>query len=562
MKKPRSSTKLKTHRQDTDKSLATEREKTDVALTEVRGDIELSTDKVVEQERIKDDQIKTTSRIKTDHSRDIEQRKTLMHAQEAEVKNEMKKSDERLRQERIEADCILELERARADAVVSKERELINRNLEKERDKTDHTLHVERTRTDVEAEQISNQVSELESKVNERTKDLEVAKLAAESANHLKSEFLANMSHEIRTPLAAVLGFSELIIDPSLSVRDKTKFITAIKRNGELLSSIINDILDLSKVEVGKMEIERREVAVRDVVSDISTLLRLKASEKGITFNISCEKNVPKIIKTDHLRLKQILVNLVGNAIKFTERGSVDVIIKFAQKNEESGELIFVIKDTGIGIKSDQLGKLFKVFSQTDSTMKRRFAGTGLGLALSKHLANLLGGDVVLAASTPNGSTFTATVDAGPALKTSISEKSKATMPQFSPAKEAEVRLDGVKVLVVEDSLDNQILVGWFLKMVGAKVDTAENGELAMEKVRHKRYDVVLMDIQMPVMDGYETTAELRKEGYNMPIIALTAYAREEERERCLSSGFTDHISKPINRKTLINSIAHLGAHS
>ena len=195
--------------------------------------------------------------------------------------------------------------------------------------------------------------------------------------------------------------------------------------------------------------------------------------------------------------------------------------------------------------------------------MTRKFAGTGLGLALAKHLAKLLGGDVVLTESTPlEGSTFTATIDSGPTPKTSIYEKSKMPSPQLLTPNDPEFRLDGLEVLVVDDSPDNQVLVSWFLKMVGAKVDTAVNGAIALEKVRHKNYDVVLMDIQMPVMDGYEAAAELRKVGYKRPIIALTAYARQEERERCLSSGFNDHISKPINRKALINSIAYFRSHA
>ena len=413
-----------------------------------------------------------------------------------------------------------------------------------------------------ERKKIANKLSrlneELETRVKERTEELEKAKLAADAANQTKSAFLANMSHEIRTPLGVVLGFSELLVNPEVSISDKANFIEAIKRNGELLSQIINDILDLSRVEAGKLEIERRETAVNEILADIS-LLNLKASEKGIKLSISYEKNVPKIIQTDPLRLKQILMNVIGNAIKFTERGSVDLTLKLLPKNSQPGNLAVVVKDTGQGISKEQADRLFQPFSQADISTRRRFGGTGLGLALSRHLAVLLGGDVVLTESTPQkGSTFTITIDPGPTIKSPFGEMGEDQKIKISPAAEPEVRLDGIRVLVAEDSVDNQILVGRFLQMAGAQVDMAENGEIALEKMRHGKYDVVLMDLQMPLKDGYETTAELRKEGFKTPIIALTAHALKEERTRCLVSGFDEHISKPIDRNVLIKNIAQL----
>ena len=356
----------------------------------------------------------------------------------------------------------------------------------------------------------------------------------SQEASVSKSAFLANMSHEIRTPLGVILGFSELLANPESTSSEKLNFIGAIKRNGELLANIINDILDLSKVEAGKLQTERLETAISEIITDISSFLRLKAVEKGIELSISYEKTVPKIIRTDPLRLKQILMNIVGNAIKFTECGSVDVTLKFLQKNDESGNLVFVVKDTGRGISKEEKKKLFQPFSQADVTTKRKFGGTGLGLVLSKHLAVLLGGDVVLTESTPQkGSTFTITIDSGPILKSSISEMGEERKILLSSNDGSEVRLDGIRVLVVDDSADNQILVSKFLKMAGAQVNTAENGEVALEKIRQEKYDIVLMDLQMPIKDGYETTAQLRREGYKTPIFALTAHALKEERQHC-----------------------------
>ncbi len=406
---------------------------------------------------------------------------------------------------------------------------------------------------------ISKLNRELEQRVKDRTAELEIAKLAADNANQTKSAFLANMSHEIRTPLGVILGFSELLANPEATRSDKLNLIGAINRNGELLANIINDILDLSKVEAGKLEIEKLEFSLGEVISDISLLLRLKATEKGIAFNVTFEENVPKIIKTDPMRLKQILLNIIGNAIKFTDRGSVDVTIKFLNKNNNSSNLIFVIKDSGRGIAEEESGKLFQPFSQADVTMKRKFGGTGLGLALSKQLAKLLGGDIVLTESkSKKGSTFTVTVETESIVNSFKSELSFETKTLPASTEEAEIRLDGVRILVVDDCADSQILISRFLKMAGAQVSTAENGQIAIEKIHQNTFDLVLMDLQMPIKDGYEATIELRKEGVKIPIIALTAHALKVERQYCLSIGFDEHISKPINRNFLIRNIAKL----
>jgi PAS domain S-box-containing protein len=386
--------------------------------------------------------------------------------------------------------------------------------------------------------------------------ELEHAKEAAEVANSTKSAFLANMSHEIRTPLGAVLGFADLLIDPQVGASEKANYVAVIKRNGELLSNIINDILDLSKVEAGKMQINFGDIDLNEVVNDTKALLELQAKDKAIQLTVDIDDNVPDVIKTDQLRLRQILINIIGNAIKFTSRGTVSVHVKCENIGHRKDSLWFIVKDTGIGIRPDQIGKLFAPFSQADVTSKRKYGGTGLGLALSKRLAMLLGGDLVLADSTPNeGSTFIVSIDPG------------NVQPQFKdssrrPAVENAESLDGIKILLAEDSPDNQLLTSRFLRLAGAAVEIVSNGKEAIEKLSEKKYDVVLMDLQMPVMDGYEATANLRKSGFKGKILALTAHASNEERDHCLRNGFDGHIKKPIDRNVLIDQVNYFSKQS
>lgn len=399
-----------------------------------------------------------------------------------------------------------------------------------------------------------SEVNRLKRDLKEKAENLEKALEEARNSNKAKSVFLANMSHEIRTPLGAIMGFSELLIEPKIGSSEKLNFVAAIKRNGEMLSNIINDILDLSKVEAGKMEVCVRETALIEVLTDIKTLLSLQARDKGIELKLLIKNDVPEIIKTDPLRLRQILINIIGNAIKFTSKGYVSVTVQCSIGRNGQQILSFDIEDTGKGISPDQIGKLFAPFSQIIDESKRRYGGTGLGLVLSKRLANLLGGDVVLARSKESiGSTFTITVDPGPIhgvlyAKSRNGEKGKDIVKDGP-------RLDDVRVLLADDAPDNQILVSRILMLAGAIVDVASNGKEAIEKIHSDHYDVLLMDLQMPVMDGYEATAELRKEGYRGKIIALTAHAMTDEKLKCLQSGFDDHLSKPVNRNTLLERI-------
>ena len=397
------------------------------------------------------------------------------------------------------------------------------------------------------------------SKYKEIQAELKKAKEAAEVASETKSAFLANMSHEIRTPLGAILGFSELIMTQEMSSSERVNSFEVIKRNGRLLSNIINDILDLSKVEAGKLEMDKVDVPFTEVLTEIGTLLNLEAVEKGIKLTVTSEGMLPSFIRTDPLRLRQILLNIIGNAIKFTSRGSVDVKVKLVAGPDSGAKLAFIIQDTGEGISPEQAAKLFAPFTQADPSTTRRFGGTGLGLILSKKLATNLGGDVVLSQSTPGeGSTFVVTIDPGETEKVLFRSSDSSSPPQIIKMPIIErPDLGQMKVLVVDDSSDNQALIKKLLRLAGATVETADNGREGMEKALRGNYNLILMDLQMPEMDGYEATKALRDRGYKKPIIALTAHAMKEERRRCLQNGFNDHLTKPIDRDSLLHALAH-----
>lgn len=386
--------------------------------------------------------------------------------------------------------------------------------------------------------------------------DLEAAMEAAESASRTKSSFLANMSHEIRTPLTAIMGFAELLKDSELSGKDSVEFVSTIIRNSKHLLRIIDDILDLAKVEAGKVVLEKIQFSLPDLLLDFWALMSLRAQASGIEFVLRAETFIPEFLISDPTRIRQILSNVVGNAIKFSERGRVELVIL-----HEEPELVFRVNDTGRGISTDQQESLFRAFMQADSSTTRRFGGTGLGLVLTKKLCEALGGDFSLVESElGKGSTFEGRIKVEvPSGTRFLSRESLAAFPKASPVDEgANVDLRGHDILMVEDSVDNQTLIKRMLGKTGAKVDLAKNGREGVEKALAHRYSAILMDIQMPEMDGHEATRILRGKGLSIPIIALTAHAMKDERVAAIKSGFSYFLSKPIQRESLLNLLVSL----
>lgn len=379
---------------------------------------------------------------------------------------------------------------------------------------------------------------------------LDEARAAAERANSAKSQFLANMSHEIRTPLGAIIGFSELIKENGLGRIEREEYVSVIERNSSQLLRIIDDILDLSKVEAGMMMIESIEFSLPEALTDFSSLMGFKAREKGIRFSSKAETALPSSIYSDPTRLRQILMNVVGNAIKFTDQGHVELRVKFVDSFLE-----FEVEDTGRGISAEQEKNLFQPFTQADVSTTRKYGGTGLGLVLTRSLAEALGGHFILKQSElGRGSIFSVRIKAEATIGSKLySGLGFESAPARSMASVGQ--LAGLKILLVEDSPDNQALISIYLNRAGANVEIASDGEQGYKMAVGSNYDLVLMDVQMPIMDGITTIKKLRQNNYTGTVVALTAHAMKEERLRCLQAGFTDFLSKPVVREDLVNMI-------
>jgi PAS domain S-box-containing protein len=392
------------------------------------------------------------------------------------------------------------------------------------------------------------QIKEVEAK-------LSLAKEAAESASRAKNEFLANMSHEIRTPMTSILGFSSLLAsDPQFHgmPEDWRTGLDTIERSGRHLLALIDDILDVSKIEAGRLDVELAPWSPVEILGEVSMLFRGRAEAKGLAFDVTYPDNLPRLIQTDRVRLRQVLTNLVSNAVKFTDAGSVVVRARAGR-----GAMVFEVTDTGIGMSSDEISKVLGPFVQADSSMTRRYGGTGLGLTISRSLCELLGGSFEIVSQPGVGTRATARI------RTTAPDELIETGPDGDgrpvppiPGKE----LEGRHVLVVEDSPDSQLLISLMLRGAGARVATADDGRAAVDRALSAMkagdpFDAVLMDVQLPVMDGHTATRELRDRGFRAPIVAITAHAMSGDRARCLTAGCDDYLTKPVDRTDLVDAL-------
>src|SRR5450432_1113385 len=388
-------------------------------------------------------------------------------------------------------------------------------------------------------QQLYEQLNESEKKVRE--------------AGIIKENFMANMSHEIRTPMNAILGFTNLLQKEQLNEKSR-EFVRSIQNSGESLLEIINDILDFSKIEAGMLRIESNPFNLRELLHSVKTMFAARIQAKDLNFNLNVEYSIPDLLIGDAVRLTQILVNLVNNAIKFTDHGGIDIIVTAVKKKEDRIEISFSVKDTGIGIASHKMEAIFERFQQADEDTTRKYGGTGLGLSIVKQLVELQNGTIHVKSVLNKGTEFVFSIPYAISNEITVHEDLKI----FS-ASETNLTDTRFKILVAEDNAMNQSLMRHLLSYWNLDFDIVSNGQVAIEALQRNEYRLLLMDIQMPVMDGYTATLKIRNElGMNIPIIAMTAHAMTGEREKCLCYGMNEYIPKPIREKELFQMMKNL----